>query len=139
MDTTPIAARLSAIARSVSALRELQRLSLDEFEADHILQSAAERDFQVAIQAALDIASMVLASVSVDVPVTYAEIFAGLADIDVIPADFAQKLVGMAKFRNVLVHMYLEVDLKLMYRYIQDNLEDFEAFTRYVSEYLASQ
>ena len=138
MDTIPIAARLSVIARSVSALKELQRLSFDEFEADHILQSAAERDFQVAIQAALDIASIILASIGVDIPDTYAEIFAGLAEVGVIPADFAQRLVGMAKFRNVLVHMYLDVDLELMYRYIQNNLGDFESFARYVSEYLES-
>jgi len=31
MDTTPIVARLSVIANSVNALKELQRLTYDEF------------------------------------------------------------------------------------------------------------
>ena len=54
MDITPITARLSAIANSVNALKDLQRLSYDEFAREHVLQAAVERDFQVAIQAALD-------------------------------------------------------------------------------------
>ena len=46
-------------------------------------------------------------------------------------------IVGMAKFRNVLVHLYLEVDLQKVYYYLQNDLEDFERYMRYVSEYLA--
>jgi uncharacterized protein YutE (UPF0331/DUF86 family) len=42
----------------------------------------------------------------------------------------------MAKFRDVLVHLYLEVDLELVYRYLQENLDDFRTFARYVSEWL---
>ena len=34
-----------------------------------------------------------------------------LAEAGVIPSDLARRLVVMAKFRNVLVHLYLEVDL----------------------------
>lgn len=128
---------MSAIANSVSALKELQRLTYDEFARDHLLHASAERDFQVAIQAALDIGSMLLAALSPKIPESYKDIFAGLAEVDILPADFAQKLVEMAKFRNVLVHMYLEVDLERMYHYLQHNLEDFELFARYISETLA--
>jgi uncharacterized protein YutE (UPF0331/DUF86 family) len=137
MDTTPITARLSVIATSVSALNELRRLEYEEFASDHILHGSAERDFQVAIQAALDIASMILTDLSVEIPLEYSSIFPKLADVGVIPADFAARLVGMAKFRNVLVHLYLEVDLNRVYHYLQHNLDDFELFARYIGEYLS--
>lgn len=42
---------------SVNVLKELQQLTFDEFAVDHILNASAERHFQVAIQAALDIGS----------------------------------------------------------------------------------
>lgn len=61
MDTTPIKARLSVIARCVNVLRTPRSLAYDEFARDYILTGAAERNFQVAIQAALDIASTILA------------------------------------------------------------------------------
>jgi len=104
---------------------------------DHIARAATERNFQVAIQAALDIGTILLAALSVDVPGEYKEIFPRLAEVGVLPAGFAEKLVGMASFRNVLVHLYMEIDRARMYQYLQENLGDFELFARYVSEYLA--
>ena len=120
----------------MNALRELRPLTYDEFAREHVLVTSAERDFQIAIQAALDIGSIILADQQVMVPDRYSDIFPALAEIGVLPADLAQKLVGMAKFRNVLVHLYLEVDLKRVYRYLQENLGDFETYARYVGEWL---
>ncbi len=122
MDTTPIVARLSVIANSVNALKELQKLTFEEFAVDHILNASAERHFQVAIQAALDIGSIVLSEWSSTVPANYVDIFLQLAELGVLPLDFAQKITGMAKFRNVLVHLYLEVDLRKVYHYLQNDL-----------------
>lgn len=137
MDTTPIVARLSVIANSVNALKELQSLTYDGFARDHILNASAERNFQVAIQAALDLGGVLLSELSSKVPENYAEIFSALADIGVLPQDFARKIVGMAKFRNVLVHLYMEVDLEKVYYYLQHDLDDFDLFAKYISEYLA--
>jgi uncharacterized protein YutE (UPF0331/DUF86 family) len=121
----------------VNALRQLQSLTYNEFALDHVIHGSAERDFQVAIQAALDIASMILSDLSVELPGEYSSLFPKLAEIGVIPAEFAHKLVGMARFRNVLVHLYLEVDLNRVYQYIQDNLDDFEQFGKYIGAYLS--
>jgi uncharacterized protein YutE (UPF0331/DUF86 family) len=127
---------LSVIANSVNALKALQPLTYDEFAREHILVGSAERDFQVAVQAALDIGAHLLAELSVDVPKDYKDIFLKLAEVGILPLDFVPRLVGMAKFRNVLVHLYLEVDLKRLYHYLQHDLDDLELFARYVSEYL---
>ena len=81
MDTTPTKARLSVISSSVSALYELQVLSYAEFVSDHRLVSSAERDLQVAVQAALDIASIILADVAVGVPRAYRDVFPRLGEV----------------------------------------------------------
>ncbi len=57
----------------------------------------------------------------------------------VLPVDFAERLADMAAFRNVLVHLYIEVDLDLLYGYLQEGLGDLERYTRYVGEYLAQR
>jgi len=128
---------LSVIVDSVNALRQLQTLTYDEFARDHVIHGSAERDFQVAIQAALDIASMILADLSVDIPSEYSALFLKLAEAGIIPNEITQKLVGMAKFRNVLVHLYLEVDLKRVHQYLQSDLDDFEQYVKYIGEYLS--
>jgi uncharacterized protein YutE (UPF0331/DUF86 family) len=121
---------------SVNALRELRPLTYDEFISEHVLVSAAERDLQIAIQAAPDIGSIILADQQANVPASYSDISPALAEIGIIPPEFAQSLIAMAKFRNVLVHLYLEVDPKRVYRNIQEHLDDFENFARYVSDWL---
>ncbi len=45
--------------------------------------------------------------------------------------------MNMAKFRNVLVHLYLEVDLHKVHEYILGNLNDFVMYAKYVGDYLA--
>lgn len=130
---------MSAIANSVNALKSLQALTYEEFAREHVLHAATERDFQVAIQAALDIGSIILAEQAVQPAESYKDVFLKLAQIGVLPQDFAARMVRMAQFRNVLVHLYLEVDLQRVYHYLQHHLDDLETFIRYIGEYLSKQ
>lgn len=54
MDIGPIAARLRLIAESVSALREMQKLSFEEFARDRRNLTSAEHEFQISIQAIVE-------------------------------------------------------------------------------------
>lgn len=53
-----------------------------------------------------------------------------------IPAAYAGKIVGMAKFRNVLVHNYVDIDARLVYQNWQEHLDDFYRFSEYIKDYL---
>lgn len=79
---------------------------------------------------------MILADQTTMLPKECKDFFPGLAEVGIPSSDFAQRLVGMAKFRNILVHPYLEVDTRRLYRYLQENLGDFEIFAYYVSQWL---
>jgi uncharacterized protein YutE (UPF0331/DUF86 family) len=71
-----------------------------------------------------------------DTPETYAEIFIQLKNLGAINNSFCKRLVKMAKFRNRLVHLYWEMDKKMTYEIIQDNLEDFKLFEKNVVKFL---
>lgn len=49
----------------------------------------------------------------------------------------ATRLVAMAKVRNVLVHLYLEIEVQRLYQYIQHDLDDFDQFAQYVGDSLS--
>jgi uncharacterized protein YutE (UPF0331/DUF86 family) len=53
--------RLNVIADCVSALPKLRFLTYEEFARERIPVASVERDFHVAIQTALDVASIILA------------------------------------------------------------------------------
>jgi uncharacterized protein YutE (UPF0331/DUF86 family) len=54
----------------------------------------------------------------------------------VLPEAFAARMAEMARFRNVLVHLYADVDLDRVYGYIQGDLGDFDAFANHIVTYL---
>ncbi len=93
----------------------------------------------MAIQSALDIGAILLSEVGTDIPTEYRDIFPKLTEIGVLPESLATRLVAMAKFRNVLVHLYLEIEVERLYQYIQHNLDDFDEFATYVGAYLAQR
>ena len=55
---------------------------------------------------------------------------------DILTADFAQKIMPMARFRNRLVHLYWEVDNENIYEIMQNDLDDFTGFATQISEFV---
>jgi uncharacterized protein YutE (UPF0331/DUF86 family) len=45
-----------------------------------------------------------------------------------VPENLAQNLVNMARFRNLLVHLYWKVNDERLYEILQSHLQDIEEF-----------
>ena len=103
---------------------------------NELLQSAVERNLQVAIQCMLDIGNHIIAEDEAPAPDTNDDIFRILRDARVMPTDFYDRIKGVGGFRNILVHNYLEVDVDLVYRFLQSDMDDFERFAELIVAYL---
>jgi uncharacterized protein YutE (UPF0331/DUF86 family) len=132
------------VRRHLAALREalwnLQRHkghTAHEFRASADLRWTVERGLQLCVQNVLDIATHLVASCGLDAP-DYATAIDKLAEIGVLPTDFARGLRALAGFRNLLVHGYLQVDLAIVERVLNEKLLDLEQFGAHVEAYLAS-
>ena len=53
--------------------------------------------------------------------------------------DFAQEFQEAAKLRNILVHMYTDVDPTVIVRILEKNLDVFDEYARYIAIYLESE
>jgi uncharacterized protein YutE (UPF0331/DUF86 family) len=109
---------------------------LAAFLADPDAQWTVERGLHLCAQNALDIATHVTASTGHDAP-DYASAIDTLAELGVLPREFASRFRGIAGFRNVLVHGYLGVDVERVHRLLNSDLEDFAEFVRHVERWLA--
>ena len=69
----------------------------------------------------------------------YATAIDHLAETGILPARFADRFRGVAGFRNVIVHGYLEVDLEVVHRVLNERLDDFAEFAQRVNEHLADR
>jgi uncharacterized protein YutE (UPF0331/DUF86 family) len=121
-------------------LVDVRNKQYKDLEKDAILQGSSERFLQLAIESCLNIGNRLISleqfNKPTDTPETYADIFVQLKNIGVIDSSFCDRLVQMAKFRNRLVHLYWEIDKKMVYKIIQDNLDDFKLFEQNVVKFL---
>ena len=91
-------------------------------------QRFVEHTLQMAIQAALDVASHVVSDRRLGEPRTNRELFDLLARDYWIPEALADSLRRMVGFHNVLVHGYDDVDLGVVQDVLTNRLTDLVAF-----------
>ena len=109
---------------------------------DDLHYGSTERFLHLAIESCLNIGNRLISIYQFEKPVnppeTYADIFSAMHKIGVIDYNFSQKLRNMAKFRNRLVHLYWEVEKKLIYQFVQEDLEDFKVFEKKLVDFLVN-
>ena len=110
VDVERIGSRLDRLERLIELLDEVQAGGLDAYLADERLRAMTERWLQLAIQACIDIGAQLVSELAVDPPSDYAGLFRSLATGGHIDKDLGETLAAAAGQRNVLVHMYLDID-----------------------------
>jgi uncharacterized protein YutE (UPF0331/DUF86 family) len=113
------------LAAIVAAVSDLQRLARPEQMRHDVREERfVEHTLQLAIQAALDVASHIVSDEALGEPATNRELFDLLARAGWIESPLASRLSAMAGFRNILVHGYDTVDLAIVEDIVRHRLED---------------
>jgi uncharacterized protein YutE (UPF0331/DUF86 family) len=130
-----IARKIKNMQGYVDFLRK-QPSGEEELLNDYLLKSAIERNLQLALESALDIGEVVISSENLGKPEDYQSIIIILGKAGIIPEKFALRFREAAKLRNVLVHMYSEVDPSVISQILEKNLDDFDEYAIYIARYL---
>lgn len=124
---------------SVRQLRELGRSPREVFLAEPRSVNSAKYLLIVATEAALDICNHLAARRGARSPEDYADCMAIMAELGVIDDDLKGRLMRMARFRNLLVHLYARVDDGQVHRVIRERLGDLESYLASVGRYLKAE
>lgn len=134
-DPALVAKKLALIE---SCLSDLQRLAnRDLLQTDIREQRFVEHTLQVAIQAALDVASHIVSDRRLGEPRTNRELFDLLLRDEFFDDALAGTLRDMAGFRNVLVHGNDDIDLGVECDVLDNHLGDLETFVAAVRRRLS--
>jgi uncharacterized protein YutE (UPF0331/DUF86 family) len=90
-----------------------------------------ERLLELLVTAAADLLSHLLAERG-EQPGTYREIFRRAGDQGLIAAELAERLEKAAGMRNVLVHLYEDIDYGIVQESVGQALRDFPALIRHL-------
>mgnify|MGYP001092493766 CR=1 FL=1 len=131
-----VRARCADIEDAVARLERFGAMPVEDFRANHDLTDAACYRLLVAIEAALGLCYHVSAKHLRKVPEQFAECFRTLSEAGVVPGDLAERLQAMARFRNVLVHLYAKVDTARVHEIIRHDLGDLQAFASAIARLL---
>jgi uncharacterized protein YutE (UPF0331/DUF86 family) len=125
------------LANIVSAVSDLRRLArIEALRHDVREERFIEHTLQLAMQAALDVASHIVSDQSLGEPQTNRHLFDLLARAGWLDGTLADQLSRMAGFRNVLVHGYDDVDLAVVEDIVRNRLDDLLEFVASVSRRL---
>lgn len=116
-------ARLAHLGAMVARLAQMRTLSAEQ-RTDPVIELAAERAVHVAIESILDIGHHVLAGRGHPVPGSYREVVPALVRYGVLDPALGTRLDGMAGMRNILVHDYVDVDVRYLWGVIDQKLDD---------------
>jgi len=137
LNTDKIYSKFRDIRESIDRLTAFRDIPLGEFLNDRDKQDIASFRLIVATEAAIDMCLHIAAKVFKKVPEEYAGCFKLLCDHGLIDLDLYNRLARMARFRNLLVHRYWEIDYSRMYEIITgSDVGDLEEFIRQISRWI---
>lgn len=121
---------------AVSKLTKIATLKEDEFLSSFEKIDSAKYNLIVAIEGAVDICNHVVARAGGRSPCDYADCFSILGELRIFPNEFVERLRKMAKFRNLLVHLYWEVDNRKVYAIVKENISDIASYLKGIGKFI---
>jgi uncharacterized protein YutE (UPF0331/DUF86 family) len=129
---------LDALEGYLTELRSFRGIERSAFVRELALHHLAERYLELACSCVLDIAHHVIADQGYRQAVSYKDTMDVLREEGLLEADLADRLKRWMGFRNLLVHIYLEIDHGESYDAIRDDLEDLQHFAERMARFLAA-
>lgn len=112
-----------------TCVADLRRMAApDDLERDIKERRFVEHTLQVGIQAALDVAAHIVSDNRLGEPSTNQQLFTLLANAGWVDARLAGVLRAAVGFRNVVVHGYADVDVRIVRDVLTNRLDDLLAF-----------
>lgn len=120
--------RLSAAHRDLRRLQAMERGAVRD-DVDRL--NSVKYLFVIAAEICIDIGNHVIAAESLRAPESFSDVFLVLAESSWLDAGLAGRLAEMARFRNLLVHGYAQVDDDRVIDILHSSLDD-------LADYLAA-
>ena len=136
IDRLLVERKLGKIEEYLRELRAVQVTSLEEYKRNVVTRRFIERQLELCVEQMIDVCKHLVAGLDLAQPETYAGCFDILGDAGVVAEHQVPVFKAMARFRNLLVHGYDDVDDAVTYGIFTVRLGDFTAYATAIRAYL---
>lgn len=128
VNTGKLIKKAADIRQALNRLAPVTELTPEEFLADEQKVAASKYYLIVATEAAIDICNHLVTRLGGKAPHSYADCFDILSQEHFLSAPLAERMIQMAKFRNLLIHRYSDIDDLKVHDIICNSLDDLELY-----------
>lgn len=132
VDADRAEARIERLEELIERLEGVRERGEDAYLGDAELRAMTERWLEIAIQVCIDLGTQIVMELSAPAPSNYADIFKILGQKGLLSKELAGRLGNAARQRNLLVHLYMEVDDRAVFASLAflDDLRQFAVFAQ---------
>jgi uncharacterized protein YutE (UPF0331/DUF86 family) len=134
VDVEVIKQRLNQLSASINKIERFKEISLEEFLEDDIIQDVVEYNLFIAINMMIDIATHIVVDNNMGSPETLGEAFNILNKEKYLNDEQTKVYRNMVGLRNILSHEYINIDKKIIYSILKNNLIDIKKFVIFVND-----
>ncbi len=128
--------KLKKLEEVIEKLEDLKKTPFEKFLGDDKAQGATMYNLIIGIEAITDVGNYFLAEKFNKAAETYEDIIKELRETRIISEELFKRSEGMARFRNILVHLYEEIEPEKVYQNLQKAPETFREFAKAYQEFL---
>ncbi len=121
--------RYNRFKRAVNHLDSLTRMNPEEVINDYTLLSSLERNIQVAVEFIIDFSNYILSETIGEVPDTYKEVVVKTGNVCGIEENLVKEIRGAIGLRNILVHLYADIDYDIILRELKRLINNILKYT----------
>jgi len=128
--------KLLKLEEATSILEKFKNIPEKEFVQDQKTNYATMYALILGIESICDIGSHILSYHFQEKVATYKDTISLLAKHQIIPNLLKTKSIKMTDFRNVLIHIYVKIDLKEVHKSVKEAPKQFRQYAKYFQKFL---
>lgn len=122
--------KTETIKRCLARIKEEYAGYEDELENNYTKQDSIILNLERVAQASIDISTHIIRIKRLGIPKTSRDVFTILEQHKIVSSKTSEQMKKMVGFRNIAVHDYQNISLDIVKSIIENNLPDFERFSK---------
>lgn len=132
VDKDIVFAKSSAVTKHIKRIKNVLCEDFLTLQNNPDYQDIILFNSQLAVQSCIDIAAHIISHENMGVPGSTNEMFYLLEENGYLTRDITEKMVKAVGFRNLIVHEYVNLDLKRVYEISKKDINDLETFLKQI-------
>lgn len=130
---------LRLLSDDLKTLSQKTQISKEVYRGSRDIQAIVERRLQTATESCINVGNHLIARLGLRPPADYADVFRVMGEAQLLPPELIDGMMDMARFRNLLVHVYWAIDHERVYDTLGVRLRTLEAFAQHTAQWLRGQ